>query len=358
MEDVEGAASSRFLDVENATEADKEKFQSIMREIGKQVWKKPGKPGSEKRALFDAYMSRSLSPEDTEEVKERKRLNASKKAQYACMVLGILKQIGEIDAKDTLQEKMKKLRKISVGEMQRYMLAAKCGVTRETALRMTGKEILDALAEYTKGPGASHAQVTYDGLVKKAGIGTEAASKTLGEILDLATQRKRGAGMSHTCATRSGWLEAFGIDAQSAQVVAGVQATQVAAKRLALAKSLGVDLNTNATRDTMGLSKSEFDALSPDERRAVKVTTESLDIADAFDLTPDEAFELRDAMSLRNVDPDVVMSDIITMFGDVMDSLDKNRPATEMFLTGNKRPRLTGELLAQLAGVRHRCPAL
>lgn len=83
------------------------------------------------------------------------------------MVLGILKQIGEIDAKDTLQEKMKKLRKISVGEMQRYMLAAKCGVTRETALRMTGKEILDALAEYTKGPGASHAQVTYDGLVKK-----------------------------------------------------------------------------------------------------------------------------------------------------------------------------------------------
>lgn len=77
MEDVEGAASSRFLDVENATEADKEKFQSIMREIGKQVWKKPGKPGSEKRALFDAYMSRSLSPEDTEEVKERKRLNAS-----------------------------------------------------------------------------------------------------------------------------------------------------------------------------------------------------------------------------------------------------------------------------------------
>ena len=241
------------------------------------------------------------------------------------------------------------------GHVLRYVLAAKAGITPTEADQLSYKGLLDAYARVVHGPSASHSTITFDAIARRAGISSDEADQmTCTQVIDLATQHKRGADITYAVAKRAGWLEAFGIERSSAEVMASVDATQHIAYRLALARSLGVDLS-DGSRDTgTGLSKSEFDALSLDERRVVEVATESLDIAAVFDLTPDDAFELREAMCLRNLDANMLLSDVLAKFGDVMASMESNRPVVEFLASREEPPKLTSQLLKELTTHRHR----
>ena len=398
LDDISGNATSTFLGVENITDADRSLLTEVMRQIGKSVMRKPGKVGSEKRQVYDALVaSCEVQETESEQEKRGKHLRCCKIAQVCVSLFGTLISAGIVAKGDSVTKKLQKLAstdlstvlkrlKIDGKNAEAYesvlrltkknvkaesskaeplsswmdvysrILARALGLADEDAEKMTLKELLDAHASKMRGEGATHASISVEGVAEAAGMDvSEARNMEYVRVLDLATQQRHGSGVTYSVAKRAGMLAAVGVSDKDAKVIGSVAATQRTAHRLALARSLGVDLAANSSQKTkMGLLAEEFDALGADEKMAITMTVESLDMAELFDLDPDEAFELRQSMSLANMDPSSTLNQIVRAFeASLSETKDRNRPVAELLAANEGGEKLTGSFIESLSVHRY-----